>query len=39
MNNFNVFVLFEMGVTHPFISRRIVTKNGEGGENNRKNGS
>jgi len=29
MNNFNVFMLFELGVTHSFITRRIVTKMGK----------
>jgi hypothetical protein len=29
MNNFNVFMLFELGVTHSFITRRIVTKIGK----------
>jgi hypothetical protein len=38
MNKFNVFVLFELGVTHLFNTRRIVTKI-ERGENNRKRGS
>jgi hypothetical protein len=28
MNNFNVLVLFELGATHTFITRRIVTKIG-----------
>jgi hypothetical protein len=35
MNNFNVHVLFDPGVTHSFIARRIVTKI-ERGESNRK---
>jgi hypothetical protein len=30
MNNFNVLVLFELGVTHSFFTRRIVTENREG---------
>jgi hypothetical protein len=29
MNNFNVLMLFELGVTHSFITRRIVTKMGK----------
>lgn len=28
MNNFNVLVLFKLGATHMFITRRIVTKIG-----------
>jgi hypothetical protein len=37
MNNINVLV-FELGATHLFITRRIVTKIGRGGESNRKKG-
>ena len=36
MNNFNVLVLFDLGATHPFIARKIVTKLGEISGSNRK---
>ena len=32
MNNLNVYVLFDLGATHSFIIRRIVTKLGMGVE-------
>jgi len=31
INNFHMLVLFELGATHSFITRRIVTKYGEEG--------
>jgi hypothetical protein len=32
MNNFNVYVLFDLGATYSFIASRIVTKLGKGVE-------
>jgi hypothetical protein len=38
INNFTMLVLFELGATHSFITRRIVTKYRERDENNIKKG-